>query len=298
MTGELPRRSVLAGAASVAAGLSGCLGVTGGTQSVSILAAGSLQNAFARSLDDATDDPISVEAHGSRHAAQLVKEGQRDPEILALADTALFDDPLSTPWYATFAGNAIVLAYNPDSEAGQRIPDAERWVDPLLSSSFRLGRTDPDLDPLGYRTLLALELAAEHYDVPNLRERILGSDQVYPETQLLAQFETGSIDGAFVYRNMATERDFPFVELPDIVDLRSPSQADNYASAEVTLSDGTTVSGAPIAFGATLRSDRDAAQTVFETLVASTDDYLTEHGFVDRDAYPSYHGNVPERIDA
>lgn len=291
------RRSVLAGTASVAATVSGCLGVTGGSRPVSVLAAGSLQNAFTNSLAEATTERLSVEAYGSRHAAQLVEEGQRDPDILALADTTLFEDPLSTPWYATFAGNAVVLAYNPDMAAGQRVPESDRWFEPLLDSSFRLGRTDPDLDPLGYRTLLALELAREYYGVSSLRERVLGNGQVYPETQLLAQFETGSIDGAFVYRNMAVEREYPFVELPDEVDLSAPSQSDHYAAATVTRPDGTSVSGAPIAYGATLRRDRDTAQSVFETLVASTANYLTRHGFIDRDAYPTYHGNVPERID-
>jgi molybdate/tungstate transport system substrate-binding protein len=262
-----------------------------------VLAAGSLQKSFTTSLDEATTEDLSVEAYGSRHAAQLVEEGQRDPDILALADTNLFDDPLSTSWHTTFAGNAVALAYNPDTAAGQRVAESDRWFEPLLDSSFRLGRTDPDLDPLGYRTLLALELAGEYYDVSSLHDRVVGDGQVFPETQLLTQFETGSIDGAFVYQNMAIEREYPFVELPDEINLSAPSQSDHYATATVTLSDGTTVDGSPIAYGATLRSDREAAQSVFETLVASTDNYLTKHGFLDRNAYPSYHGNVPERID-
>jgi len=297
MTRTSTRRRVLAGAASTAAAVvSGCLGVTGGSQPVSVLSAGSLQNAFTTSLDEAASEDFTVEAYGSRHAAQLVDEGQRDPDVLALADTALFDDPLSAPWYATFAGNAVVLAYNPETDRGQRVADADQWYEPLLSSSVRLGRTDPDLDPLGYRTLLALELADEYYDVSSLRERVIGDGQVYPETQLLTQFETGSIDGAFVYRNMAVEREYPFVELPDEVDLSAPSMADHYATATVTCPDGTTVEGAPVAYGVTLRGDREAAQSVFDTLVMSTDNYLTSHGFLDRDSYPTYHGNVPERI--
>lgn len=296
MTHGQTRRAVLAGTASLAAGLAGCSGVGGRSRPVSILAAGSLQNALANGLQDAVDGDFTVEAHGSRHAAQLVAEGQRDPDILALADTGLFESVLSTPWFATFASNSLAVAYNPNTEAGRRVPEADRWYEPLLSSSFQLGRTDPDLDPLGYRTLLAFELASEHYDEPDLRSRVVSRKQVYPETQLLAQFETGGLDAAVVYRNMAVERDYPRVELPPELNLSAPSMADRYATATVTLGDETTVTGSPIAYGATLRSDGPAARSVFETLVASTDDYLTDHGFVLRDAYPTYHGNVPDRI--
>jgi molybdate/tungstate transport system substrate-binding protein len=288
---------VLAGTASLTAGLAGCSGVGGRSGRVSVLAAGSLQNAMTEGLRGAVDADISVESYGSRHAAQLVAEGQRDPDIIALADVELFESVLSTPWFATFASNALALAYNPDTEAGRRVPEADQWYEPLLSPSFQLGRTDPDLDPLGYRTLLALALASEYYDDPDLRSRVVSRKQVYPETQLLAQFETGGLDAAFVYRNMAVERDYPYVELPPELNLGAPSMADRYATATVTLDDGTTFTGGPIAYGATLRTDRPAAQSVFETLVASTDDYLTDHGFVLRDAHPTYHGNVPDRID-
>lgn len=296
MTARVSRRATLAGAASVAAGVAGCLGGGRGSSPVSILAAGSLQKALSEGFAGVTDREITVEAYGSRHAAQLVAEGQRDPDVLALADTALFDGPLSTPWHATFASNALVLAYNPDSEAGQRVPAADRWYEPLTASSLRLGRTDPAVDPLGYRTLLLLALAEAYYDEPDLRGQILGPDQIFPETQLLTQFETGSVDAAVVYRNMAVERGYPFVELPAELDLSDPALADRYGSATVELDDGTTVTGAPIAYGATCRSERDAARAVFETLVASTDDYLADYGFVRRDAHPSYHGDVPTGI--
>jgi molybdate/tungstate transport system substrate-binding protein len=289
------RRAVLAGTASLAAGLAGCAGVGGRSRPVSVLAAGSLQNALTNGLRDAVATDLTVEAFGSRHAAQLVAEGQRDPDILALADVALFDSVLSTPWHATFASNALAVAYNPDTEAGRRVSAADRWFEPLLSS-FRLGRTDPDLDPLGYRTLLAFELASEYYGEPDLRSRIVSPQQIYPETQLLAQFETGGLDAAVVYRNMAIERDYPYVELPPAVNLSAPSLADRYATVTVTLDDGTTMIGRPIAYGATRRTDESPARSVFETLVASTDEYLTDYGFVRRDAYPTYHGNVPDGI--
>jgi len=83
-------------------------------------------------------------APGTRHSSS--PRGS-DPDIIALADVELFESVLSTPWFATFASNALALAYNPDTEAGRRVPEADQWYEPLLSPSFQLGRTDPDLDP-------------------------------------------------------------------------------------------------------------------------------------------------------
>ncbi|MFB6183761.1 MAG: extracellular solute-binding protein [Haloarculaceae archaeon] len=293
---DCTRRAVLAGATGLAASVAGCSAAEASADPVSVLSAGSLQVAFTEGLPERTDHSIRVESYGSRRAARLVAEGQRDPDVLALADPALFDSVLSTPWYTTFASNAVALAYDPDSAGGQRVADADRWYDPLLTDEVTLGRTDPDLDPLGYRTLLTLALAGDYYGVDRLRERVVGPEQVYPETQLLAGFETGGVDAAFVYRNMAVERDYPYLDLPAEIDLSDPELSDRYATASVALDDGTTVTGEPIAYGATCRHDREAATAVFETVVEDAPTYLEATGFAVRDTFPIYHGDVPKRF--
>lgn len=119
--------------------------------------------------------------------------------------------------YVTFATNAIVFAYDPYPSGGRAVRDTGEsgWFEPLLEDTATLGRTDPALDPLGYRTLFTLELATECYELStNLREAIPDREQLYPETQLLGQCETGSIDAAFVYRSMAIKRDYDHVDLP------------------------------------------------------------------------------------
>lgn len=307
------RRAVLAGAATIAAGSFAALGTSGARlggneggatagpssspgdgEPVSILAAGSLQLALSAGLERAVSVPIEVEAHGSVTAARLVAQGARDPDVVSLADTALFDSVLDAPWYATFATNAVVLAYDPATDGGARIADAgtDGWYRPLLDGTARLGRTDPDQDPLGYRTLFVLELASRYYDEPGLHERVPTRDQVYPETSLVSRLETGEVDAAFVYRSMAEERGYDYLELPDQVDLGSPDYVDDwYSTVSYTVPDGTTVSGGLISYGATLRTDRPAAVDVFRTHVAG--EYLDDHGFGRPDGYPRYHGDVP-----
>ncbi|WP_135821836.1 extracellular solute-binding protein [Halostella litorea] len=290
------RRAVLAAAAGGVAGMAGC-GAVSGEDAVSVLAAGSLQNALENGLPDRVDAAVRVEAHGSARAARLVADGAKDPDIVSVADAALFDGPLRPGWHAEFATNAVVLAYDPDSEGGRRIAEAgtEAWYRPLLSGAASLGRTDPDLDPLGYRTLFALELATDHYGTDaDLRGAVPERDQVYPETQLLSQFETGGIDAAFTYRSMAVDRGYEFVALPAAVDLSDPALADRYAAATYELPGGKTVRGAPIRYASTLRRESSAATDAFEAHVAGG--YLADFGFGVPENYPRYTGDVPDAV--
>jgi len=301
-TAGVPRRVFLSAVgAAGAVGLAGCVGGRTNTRAaeepVTILAAGSLQHALETGLKPAVDVPIRVEAHGSATVARMVADGQRDPDIVTVADTALFEAPLSPPWYATFTSNAVVLAYNPETAGGRRVAEAERWYDPLVAGDVRLGRTDPDRDPLGYRTLFTLELASRHYDdAPALREAVPERRQIYPETALLGEFETGSIDAAFAYRNMAVERGYDYVSLPDRIDLSNPAHADRYATVSYTLPSGLEIRGDLIAYGSTIRRSSEAVRSVFAA--HTTGDYLDESGFLRRDVFPRYEGDVPAAVGA
>jgi molybdate/tungstate transport system substrate-binding protein len=296
------RRFLLTAGAAAVTGTAGCTGERGqdGGQSttVAILAAGSLQNALANGLGPAVDVPVQVESHGSATVARMIDEGQRDPDIVSVADVALFEEPLSPPWYSVFTSNSVVIAYNPETDGGERLADAgtESWYEPLVDGSVTIGRTDPDQDPLGYRALFVLELASRYYDdTSRLGEQILRRNQIYPETSLISQFETGSIDAAIAYRNMAVERDYEYIELPDQVNLSTPRYAEEwYATASYTLPSGHEIHGRPISYGSTIRHASDAAVSVFD--IHTTGGYLEEHGFLLRDRFPAYTGDVPTRI--
>jgi len=245
------RRRFLRGAPAVAAGvLGGCTALSTGDDAsgsksaddpepVSVLAAGSLQVALSEGLAPAVDVPVRVESRGSASLARLIAADKRDPDLASVADTALFESVLRPPWYAVFASNAVVLAYNRKTEGGRRIRDAgrENWYAPLLAENVALGRTDPDRDPLGYRTLFALELASRYYDdAADLRAAIPARGQIYPETSLLSRFETGALDAAVVYRNMAVERGYDYLDLPTQIDLSAPEHVEEwYSTVSYTL---------------------------------------------------------------
>jgi len=296
------RRFLLTAGTGAVAGFSGCTGAGSRDRSrsttVAILAAGSLQNALANGLEPAVDVPVEVEAHGSATVARMIDEGQRDPDIVSVADVALFEEPLSPSWYSVFTSNSVVIAYNPDTEGGARLAEAgtESWYEPMVDGNVNIGRTDPDQDPLGYRTLFVLELASRYYDdASNLREGILQREQIYPETSLISQFETGSIDAAIAYRNMAVERGYEYIELPDQINLSDPQYAgDWYATTSYTLPSGRAIRGGLISYGSTIRHMSDAAVSVFD--VHTTGRHLEEHGFLLRDQFPAYTGDVPQRV--
>jgi len=295
--GSTRRRTFLATLAAGVTGTAGCANAGSQPDPVSILAAGSLNNALENGLRARVDDPVEVEAHGSAEVARLVAEGQKDPDVVSVADVALFDGPLRPDWYAEFATNSVVVAYSPDTEGGRRVGDAgaDSWYRPLLSGEAALGRTDPDLDPLGYRTLFVLELATDYYGTDvDLRTAIPEREQVYPETQLISQFETGSIDAAIAYRNMAVERGYDYIELPAAIDLSDPAHAERYASATYRLPSEKVVEGGLVSYGTTLRSRSPPVDTVFDEHLTGA--YLGEFGFVVPDDYPRFTGDAPDEL--
>ena len=296
------RRFLLTAGTAAIAGIAGCTTESSQDSSrsttVAILAAGSLQNALANGLKPAVDVPVEIEAHGSATVARMIDEGQRDPDIVSVADVALFEAPLSPSWYSVYTSNSVVIAYNPDTDGGARLANAgtESWYEPMVNGNVNIGRTDPDQDPLGYRALFMLELASRYYDdTSSLREQILQQDQIYPETSLISQFETGSIDAAIAYRNMAVERDYEYIKLPDQINLSNPQYAEDwYSKTSYTLPSGQEIQGGLISYGSTIRHMSDAAVSVFD--IHTTGGYLEEHGFLLRDQFPSYTGDVPQRV--
>ncbi|WP_251330233.1 extracellular solute-binding protein [Haloplanus pelagicus] len=294
------RRGVLSALAASVGGVGGCLGV-GHTAdpppTVSVLAAGSLNDALENGLRSRVDARLRVEAHGSAEVARLVAAGTKAPDIVSLSDVALFDGPLDPSWYAEFATNAVVVAYDADSEGGRRLAAAapDRWYRPLLAEGVSLGRTDPDLDPLGYRTLFVLDLATEYYGLEtDLGEAIPRREQIFPETRLVSQFETGAIDAAITYRSMAEQRGYDYVSLPPEIDLGTPRFADRYAAVSYELPSGTVVRGAPVSYGSTMRHDSAPVRAVFERAITGA--YLGEFGFVVPDDYPRFTGDSPDDL--
>lgn len=276
------RRAFVGGVGAASLGIAGAVASPDADASddapPSALVAGSLLHLASRVPG------VSVEAHGSAAVRRLILDEMRRPDAVALADPRLFEGIADRA--SLFATNALVLAYAPESDAASALERDWRAVE---RSDLTVGRTDPDVDPLGYRTVMALRLASSAFDVDG--STVLDESHVAPETDLMNVLENGGIDAAFAYRNMAVQRDLPFVSLPDRIDFSNPAFADAYADVSYEL-DGKAIHGAPIRYAATALTD--VGEQWVERLVTGRD-RLRETGFVVPDSYPVRDARVGQR---
>ena len=200
---------------------------------------------------------VRLYAGGSRKLAMEIIDLGKRPDVYASADYALIRDlliPNFTSWYIIFATNEMVLAYTPQSKYANEI-NSTNWFSILNRSDVSWGHSDPDLDPCGYRALLVIKLAEVYYGVPGIYEDLNSSPNriIRPKSvDLLGLLETGELDYAFEYKSVAIQHNLSYVELPKEINLGDWSLADYYAQVNITLSDGSVVVGAPIAYGLTI----------------------------------------------
>ena len=226
-----------------------------------VLHAGSLAGPMRAALDSFTARTgvrVATMSAGSLEAARRITELHDVPDIIALADEEVFPSllmPDDVDGYFVFARNRMVIAVTP-RRAREQI-DSTNWYRALSDSHVEVARSDPDLDPAGYRALLVLQLAARVYHMPSLPQRVLarsGPENVRPKSaDLFALLETGADDYAFVYESSARAAELHWIQLPSSIDLGDESKAADYATVSVTVKGRTrgetmTVRGAPIRY--------------------------------------------------
>ncbi len=211
------------------------------------------------------------EAHGSRECVKLILGGQKHPDIFGSADWSLIADELipvgKADWVIIFAGNEMVLAYTEHSKYADEI-NSENWFEIIARTDVKTGHADPDVDPCGYRAYFVLQLAAEHYGRPEIVDLWNSSNMIvrHKSVDLIALLEAGELDYAFEYRSVAVQHGLRYVDLPPQVDLGSLEYADFYAHAQITLKDGKTIRGEPIAYGITILNDAENKKSAVEWL--------------------------------
>ena len=224
--------------------------------------AGSLARPLRAALDSfaaRSGVTIDQESAGSLESARKLTELRKIPDVIALADYKVFPQllvPEHTTWYAAFARNRMVLAHTARSRFANEI-NSDNWWEILLRPGVETGRSDPNLDPNGYRTLLVFRLAELYHRQPQLASRLLSAAparNVRPkEVDLVALLQAGELDYIWSYESVAQATSLPYVRLPDEVDLGSREDSALYARAEVRVagaetSDSLTFRGEPIVY--------------------------------------------------
>jgi molybdate/tungstate transport system substrate-binding protein len=216
-----------------------------------------LLDSFARR----TGAVVQQENGASLELARRITELGRVPDVIALADQEVFAQllvPRVTSWYVRFARNRMVVAYT-DRSAGAAQLTSANWYRVLSRSDVRVGRSDPGLAPVGYRTLLLYRLAEGYYRLPGLASRL--EARTPPAlirsnaSELVALLQAGELDYIVDYESLARASGLRFVTLPPAIDLGDPARAEAYARATVRVARRTgtaTYAGAPIVYGASV----------------------------------------------
>jgi len=213
-----------------------------------IFHAGSLSVPFqkiARAFEqDYPGTRVLLEASGSVDCARKITDLHKPCDLMASSDYKVIEKlliPGHTGWYLPFAGNEMVIAFTEKSQHGNAI-SSENWPEILFRDDVRYGRSDPDADPCGYRTLMVMQLAEQYYRQQDLTGKLSEKDQKYirpKEVDLLSMLELHETDYIFIYRSVAIQHDLKFIILPDEINLKNTELNEHYRQAAVTIKGNT-----------------------------------------------------------
>lgn len=256
---------------------------------------GTANVAYASSLDylnSKVAGPAFTKTTGFKYSGTSGAAGQLSSEILAKvispnvfqsvgADNITPLEPKFTKWYVSYAGNKMVVAYNPNSKYAPEFEAIASGKKPLQdlftllqTPGLKLGRTDPNIDPQGRYFIEMLELAQMYYHLPaDTVTNIVGSPiasstspQIYAESALDSTLQSGQLDAASAYYTQAVELHLHYIPLPSAINLGDAALADQYAKATITTTSGGTKSvqmGAPLVLDITIIGTATAAATAF-----------------------------------
>lgn len=181
---------------------------------------------------------ILLESSGSLVCARKVTELKKPCDIVASSDYFVINE-LLIPDYATwsirFATNEIVIAGGKSAKYFNDL-NSDNWMDILQKQDVIYGRSDPDSDPCGYRSVFTFMLAEKHYNKSGLTEKMISKNKEYirpKEVDLVALIESNAIDYMFQYKSVAIQHNLKFLELPKEINLSDPSKNSIYSSVNL-----------------------------------------------------------------
>jgi len=229
------------------------------------------------------DVDVRRESMGSIAAIRQVTDVGKIGDVVASADYTLIPSMMYleyADWVVRFATNDLVLAYNQEKSRYADEITLDNWYEILQRDGVVVAFSNPNLDPCGYRAVMAFQLAELYYGddrifdeliLDNTAITISEEDGTYliktpedlkPNTKkvrirpksvdLVAMVEEGGLDYAFEYRSVAVQHNLAFVDLPGPIDLSKVKYADVYKKVKLETVDGKTKTGKPIVYGITV----------------------------------------------
>jgi molybdate/tungstate transport system substrate-binding protein len=205
---------------------------------------------------------ILAEGTGSATTIRKVTELGKEGGVIGSADYLLIPElmfPQYADWYMIFASNQMCICYTDSSKYASEIT-SDNWYEILQRDGVTYGRSDPDQDPCGYRTLMVWQLAEKHYKTSSIYDSLYeaAGDLMRPKSvELIALLQSGDLDYAFEYSSVALQQNLKYVELPPELNLSDVDFEDFYAQAEVEIAgaqpgEKVLMKGSPIVYAVTI----------------------------------------------
>jgi molybdate/tungstate transport system substrate-binding protein len=238
-----------------------------------------LTEAFARKHPDIR---FRTEAWGSKAGARRVMEIESPADVFLSADYMVIEHmliPEHASWYVAFAANEMAIVYTHRSRYAGEISQ-DNWHEIMLRPDVSIGRSDPDHDPCGVRSVFTAKLAELYYQDQGLASRLLEKDRrnIRPkETDLIALLESGHLDYIFLYRSVAQQHNLPYLRLPAQLHQGDPSLNHWYGQVQTNTlgarpGETITETGQAMVYGVTIphkTNNPELAEKFVEFLVSS-----------------------------
>jgi molybdate/tungstate transport system substrate-binding protein len=259
---------------------------------VNVYYAGSLvnlnENLVGPAFTSATDYTYQGKGAGSGAIANQIKGKVATPDVVEFADPAVNATLMGAAngnyvsWYLTYATSQLVIAFDPKSKAARDFKLVQKGKLPfykaLEQNGLTIGRTDPTIDPKGYRAIWMAKLTQKIYKQKNFETKLFGAvenpSQVFPEQTLVARMLTGQVNAGVFYLSEVKDLGMPYIALPPQVNLGSTKAkyVKQYATQHFTTPTGQTVTGAPIQYTITIPStvQNEAGAEAFVRFVLSS----------------------------
>ena len=211
---------------------------------------------------------VVLESAASQTTIRKVTELNREADVIASADYALIPQlmmPKYADWAAAFTRDHVVIAYTAHSKYRDQI-NAKNWYKILMRKDVNFGYSNPNLAPIGYRTIIIWRLADLYYKDSEVGGQKLSDaliakcpqEYIRPNcNELLPLLETMTIDYIFEYESVAKQHNLQILRLPEKIDLSNEKYTAFYATASAETTgkapgEKITQKGTPTIYGITI----------------------------------------------
>ena len=247
-------------------------GVSAAGGTVNVYYAGSLvnlnENLVGPAFSAGSGYSYQGKGAGSGAIANQIKGRLATPDVVEFADPAVNTTLMGSAngsyvsWYFTFATSQLVIGFDPKSAVARAFVQVQKHRLPVYKAlqqrGLKIGRTDPTIDPKGYRAIWMANLMEKVYHLRGFEKKLFGAAenpaQVFPEQVLVARMLTGQVNAGVFYLSEVKDLGIPYITLPAKVNLGSEKYAGLYSTQHFTTSTGQTVTGAPIQYTITIPS--------------------------------------------